>query len=142
MIVTGSCPICGLDCEIIPHPVDPNETIYECQIAWRPQEGPQTEFCSSDIFEVFFGGAAGGGKSDALLMEGLRQCDISTYRAILFRKTYAQLRELEIRSRHVFPKAYEGARFNISDHTWRFPSGASYQFSHLEDEKALENHDA
>ena len=42
--------------------------------------------------EVFYGGAAGGGKSDWLLMGALQYVDVPNYSAIIFRKTFADLR--------------------------------------------------
>ena len=41
--------------------------------------------------EALFGGAAGGGKSSALLMSALQYVDVPGYSAILFRKTFADL---------------------------------------------------
>lgn len=41
--------------------------------------------------EAFFGGAAGGGKSDALLMDALQYSDVKGYAGIIFRKTFADL---------------------------------------------------
>ena len=37
-------------------------------------------------FEALYGGAAGGGKSDAMVIEALRQVHIPHYKGILFRK--------------------------------------------------------
>lgn len=37
------------------------------QLAWAPQPGPQTAFIRCPIFEVVYGGARGGGKTDASL---------------------------------------------------------------------------
>lgn len=51
----------------------------------------QAAFMLLDNKEAFFGGAAGGGKSDALLMAGLQHVDIKGYAGIIFRKTYADL---------------------------------------------------
>ena len=44
--------------------------------------------------EALYGGAAGGGKSDALVIEALRQVDIPNYRGLILRKSFPQLREL------------------------------------------------
>lgn len=40
------------------------------EIIWQPTPR-QAEFMSCDDFEVLYGGAAGGGKSDALLIDAL-----------------------------------------------------------------------
>ena len=47
-------------------------------IGWEPQPGPQTALLACPVFEVFFGGARGGGKTDGMLGEwGLtRGCDV------------------------------------------------------------------
>lgn len=51
----------------------------------------QSAFMLLDCEEAFYGGAAGGGKSDALLMCALQYVDVPGYSAILFRKSYADL---------------------------------------------------
>ena len=57
------------------------------RVVWSPQER-QAEFMQRGEYEALYGGAAGGGKSDALLAEALRQADKACYRGIIFRKTY------------------------------------------------------
>lgn len=51
----------------------------------------QAAFMLLDGKEAFYGGAAGGGKSDALLMCGLQYVDVKGYAGIIFRKTYSDL---------------------------------------------------
>lgn len=51
----------------------------------------QQVFMNLSMKEAFFGGAAGGGKSDALLMDALQYSDVKGYAAIIFRKTFADL---------------------------------------------------
>ncbi len=51
----------------------------------------QSAFMLLDDKEAFYGGAAGGGKSDCLLMCGLQYVDVKNYAGIIFRKTYADL---------------------------------------------------
>ena len=62
-------------------------------VIWRPQP-KQAAFMRRSEDEALYGGAAGGGKSDALVIEALRQVDIPHYRGLIVRKTYPQLSEL------------------------------------------------
>jgi predicted phage terminase large subunit-like protein len=84
--------------------------------------------------ESFYGGAAGGGKSDALLMAALQHVDVPGYAALLVRESYQMLNQpggLIDRAR-----AWLGptdAVWNGSEHQWRFPSGATLTFRHLQD---------
>ena len=56
--------------------------------------------------EALYGGAAGGGKSDALVMEALRQVPIPPYKALIRRKTYPQLSELLEKTMRYYPFAF------------------------------------
>ena len=82
---------------------------------WQPQP-KQALMMSRGEDEALYGGAAGGGKSDFLLAEALRQVHIPHYRAIIFRKTYPQLTALIDRSRDVYQPAYRKARYNETGH--------------------------
>ena len=48
------------------------EIIKESNVIFHPNEGPQTEFLSSNEREVLYGGSAGGGKSYAMLADPVR----------------------------------------------------------------------
>ncbi|MCH5325524.1 MAG: terminase family protein, partial [Eubacterium sp.] len=76
--------------------------------------------------------AAGGGKSDALLAEALRQVHIPHYRALILRKTYPQLSELIDRSREIYATAFPKAKYNDTKHFWQFPSGAKIYFGAMQ----------
>lgn len=102
-------------------------------ILWRPQPGPQTEFSARNEFEGLFGGAKGPGKTEALLMEGLRQIDNPRYHAAIFRRTYPNLQEIKDRADFLFPRL--GARWKGDEHRWIFPSGARYDLRHCQDEQ-------
>jgi len=99
---------------------------------WKPQP-KQAAFMSRTENEVFFGGAAGGGKSDAIVLEALRQVNVPNYKGLILRKTFPQLRELIDKSRLYYPQAFPKARFNSVAHEWRFPSGAKIIFGNVKD---------
>lgn len=83
--------------------------------------------------EVFFGGAVGGGKSDALLMAALQYVDVPGYAAILFRRTYQDLSlpgALIPRSEEWLSQT--SARYDATEHQWTFPSGARLAFGYLQ----------
>ena len=65
-------------------------------------------------YEALYGGAAGGGKSDALVIEALRQVSIPHYKALIVRKTYPQLAELIDKTLNYYPRCYPGAKYNDS----------------------------
>lgn len=93
----------------------------------------QGVFLVAEQREVLFGGAAGPGKSDAILMGALDYVDQPTYNAVLFRRTYPQLEGTLIeRSRQWLHGT--SATYNEQEHLWRFPSGARLKFAHMASE--------
>ncbi len=107
----------------------------EAEIIFKPNSGPQTDFLASPERDVFYGGAAGGGKSFALLADLLRYCNNSNHRALLIRRTLDELTELINKSRDLYPKAFPGAVFREAKSMWQFPSGATAWFSYLDKDK-------
>ncbi|KKL71093.1 hypothetical protein LCGC14_2098380, partial [marine sediment metagenome] len=104
----------------------PNPETPNVEALWRPHPGPQTAFLAAGEFEGLYGGAAGGGKSDALLYGGLRQIRVPVYRALLLRQSFPELRDLMDRAAALFPQL--GAVWSEQQKRWRFPSGATYEF--------------
>lgn len=101
------------------------------RVIWEPQP-KQRLMMQRPEYEGFYGGAAGGGKSDYLLAEALRQVQIPNYKAIIFRKTYPELSELIDRSQYMYRLSYPKARYNNSEHVWKFPSGAKIYFGDIQ----------
>ncbi len=108
-------------------------------IIWKPQPR-QRIFMARKENEALYGGAAGGGKSDCAVAEGLRQVNIPHYRGIILRKTYPQLSELIDRSREIYHAAYPEAKFNEQKHCWTFPSGAKIYFGAMQHTKDRTNY--
>ena len=111
------------------------DLVEDSEVVFQPNPGPQEEFLSAGERDVLYGGAAGGGKSFALLADPLRYCHNPNNRGLLLRRTLDELTELIDKSRQLYPKAFPGAKFRESKSTWHFPSGATIWFTYLDKDK-------
>jgi predicted phage terminase large subunit-like protein len=105
------------------------------------QEGKQALFGKIDADVIIFGGAAGAGKTRALLTDFVRQeyIDNPDYRAVMFRRTYPEFTQaggLVDESRKIY-YPIKGTFIEKPSLEWRFPSGARVSFRHLQHEKTV-----
>lgn len=105
-----------------------------------PQAGPQTEFLATTADIAFYGGAAGGGKSFALLLEPLRHYNNPRFGAVIFRRNTVQVRN----EGGLWDESYAmykqfGAHPREAILEWEFPSGSRVKFAHLENENTIYN---
>jgi predicted phage terminase large subunit-like protein len=111
-------------------------TLNPTRIEIGPQPGPQYDFLASPADVVFYGGAAGGGKSYSLLLEPLRHIHNQNFRAVIFRRTYPQITNPEglwDTAGKLYPLL--GADSNQAELLWKFPSGARIEFAHMQHAK-------
>jgi len=108
------------------------ETIRDSKVIFHPNEGPQTDFLAAGEKDVLYGGAAGGGKSYAMLVDPLRYAHRKAHRALILRRSMPELREMIDKSRELYPQAFPGAKFREVEKLWNFPSGAKVEFGFLE----------
>ena len=102
------------------------------KVIFKPNEGPQTDFLAAPETDVLYGGAAGGGKSYAMLVDPLRYAHRAAHRALILRRSMPELRELIDKSRELYPRAFPGCKFREVEKVWTFPSGCKIEFGFLE----------
>lgn len=110
------------------------------EVAWAPHPGPQTAFLYCPVEDIFFGGARGPGKTDALLARWLIHADRygGDAKGIILRHSYPQLEEIIERTRALFPKF--GGLYHGTSKTWRFANGARYVIRYLEVDADADNY--
>lgn len=105
----------------------------------KPQPGPQELFLSTKADIAIYGGAAGGGKSFAILMEALRHTPRnSQFAAVYFRRNTTQVRNpggLWDESMKLFP--FAGGVPTNHKLEWSWPNGGKVKMAHLEHESTV-----
>lgn len=109
-------------------------------IIWQPMPGPQTALIQCPVFEVFFGGARGGGKTEGSIGDWLLHSSIYGEDAvgIFVRRRFKQLAQVISRTKRIFSKL--GARYNEQRAEWKMANGASLRFVYLERDSDAEEY--
>jgi Terminase large subunit, T4likevirus-type, N-terminal len=112
----------------------------EIQTVWEPQNGPQSAFVNCPIFEVLFGGARGGGKTDGVLGDWVLHAADHGQNAIglMVRRTRVELDETFERARDLYSKL--GAHATYSPRRFVFPNGARITYAYLERDSDAETY--
>jgi predicted phage terminase large subunit-like protein len=129
----GLCTSCRVPLPDGSDPAQPKRFVVCKACGWEPDIEPQSRFLSCTAYEALYGGAAGGGKTEALVMAPLRWVTQRGFRALILRRTFKEL------NRDIVPLMFEhyptvGGKPHLSDATWRFPSGAVIEYGHVENE--------
>lgn len=123
---------------ILPPPTAPGQ--QDLKILWQPQPGPQTALIQCPVFEVFYGGARGGGKTESSIGDWLSHSSQYGENAIgiFVRRKLTQLTEVIARTQQIFPKL--GAKYNVQQKTWTMANGARLKFVYLEKDSDAEEY--
>ena len=115
-------------------------TPVEQTVIWQPQPGPQTALLACPVFEVFYGGARGGGKTESSIGDWLQHSSQYGENAIgiFFRRKLVQLAEVIARTKQLFSKL--GAKYNEQQKTWTMANGARLKFAYLERDSDAEEY--
>lgn len=104
-----------------------------------PQPTSQEVFLNTEADIVLYGGAAGSGKTHALLMDALAHIDDPEFNAVYFRQNNTQLEGgLWIQAKKFF--GMFGGVPTEQNKTIKFPSGARIKFAYMELDKHKDGH--
>jgi len=110
------------------------------KVIWEPNPGPQTYFLTATSREVLYGGAVGGGKTEALIQLPLYRMQNPKHQGIILRRESKYLRELIDRQKLIYPLVDPGARWYESKDKWywQWSSGAKTWMGYAEHELDIE----
>ena len=124
------------------------KTIYQNKYIPESHRNPfdnQIDFLTYDSEELLYGGQAGGGKSDALLMSALQYVEEKDYAALILRRTYQDLSQpnaiMDRAKKWLQPFVACGeVRWNNQTKTFTFPSGSTLTFGYLAHDNDLDQY--
>lgn len=112
----------------------------EVEVVFKPNPGPQTAFFAATEQEVLYGGAAGGGKSYALIADPMRYFSNPNFRGLILRRTNDELRELIWNTQLLYPRTFPDSVWREKDKEWRFPAGGRLWMSYLERDEDVQRY--
>ena len=124
------------------------KTIYQNKYIPESHRNPfdnQIDFLTYESEELLYGGQAGGGKSDALLMAALQYVDQKDYSALLLRRTYQDLSQpnaiMDRAKKWLHPYTSTGeVHWSEKTKTFTFPSGSTLSFGYLAHDNDLDQY--
>jgi hypothetical protein len=112
----------------------------EQEIIWRPQPGRQKALIDCPVYEIFYGGARGGGKTDGVIGKmGIKALKYgSAFNCVFFRKEIPMLDDAISRSHQIYEPI--GGQWVGYKKTWQFPGGGRLRFRPLEKDSDAEKY--
>lgn len=107
-------------------------------ISWKPNPGQQAEALSRQEFEILYGGARGGGKTDAGIIFMGEPFENPDYSGLVLRRNYNDLSDWIERAKKMYKPL--GGELKKGSSKFVFPSGAYLRLGHLKDEDAFEKY--
>jgi hypothetical protein len=102
---------------------------------WVAQAGSQALFLACPIYEVLYHGTRGASKTEALLIDFLKDVGKGygpSWHGVLFRRTYTELSSVIKRSLVLFKALWPEAEYNATAKEWRWPTGEYLQFRYIQ----------
>jgi hypothetical protein len=112
-------------------------------VIWMPHPGSQTLALSCPHHEVFYHGERGPGKTDWIVMDFAKDVGQgfgSAWHGIVFRESYKDLKDVIERTHEYYPRIFPSAKYNASEHEWRFPDGEYLLMRYLTKPKDYNNY--
>jgi hypothetical protein len=132
------CQVCGSDLATQRVP----RVLFCLGCGWEPAAGPQSLFLSERSFEALYGGAAGGGKSESLIMLPLNWVKVPGFRAVIFRRQARDLLPSIIDRALPLYRRYPGRFVGSSPAVYYFEPDARIYFGHLNEESNVHDWDS
>jgi hypothetical protein len=105
------------------------------RIVSQAQSGSQELFLGCPHFECLYEGTRGSGKTIMLIVDFGQDVGKgygTAWTGVIFRRTFGELADLIRKSKEIYYRVFPGAKFNESDHVWKFPEGEQLFFRFLD----------